>query len=151
MSLSIAWYSLYVAVIVILVFWFIFFRFFYASSACIYPEFKQLETNVSLKESDAWPAEVCCWFFELLVQVILVIHLKILRLAGIYLIFDFYSHKMHMGWRSLQQKSYASIITRILELSAALGDSITYMVLMGHGRVCSWLHCKFLQLLYLSQ
>ena len=34
-------------------------RFFYASSACIYPEFKQLDTNVSLKESDAWPAEVC--------------------------------------------------------------------------------------------
>jgi len=32
-------------------------RFFYASSACIYPEFKQLETVVSLKESDAWPAE----------------------------------------------------------------------------------------------
>ncbi|GAU11629.1 hypothetical protein TSUD_346210 [Trifolium subterraneum] len=31
--------------------------FFYASSACIYPEFKQLETNVSLKEADAWPAE----------------------------------------------------------------------------------------------
>ena len=39
------------------------FRFFYASSACIYPEFKQLETtNVSLKESDAWPAEVCSRF-----------------------------------------------------------------------------------------
>lgn len=37
----------------------ILFRFFYASSACIYPEFKQLETNVSLKEADAWPAEVC--------------------------------------------------------------------------------------------
>jgi 2C-methyl-D-erythritol 2,4-cyclodiphosphate synthase len=32
-------------------------RFFYASSACIYPKFKQLETNVSLKESDAGPAE----------------------------------------------------------------------------------------------
>ncbi|KAL9250558.1 GDP-mannose 3,5-epimerase 2-like protein [Drosera capensis] len=33
-------------------------RFFYASSACIYPEFKQLETtNVSLKKADAWPAE----------------------------------------------------------------------------------------------
>ncbi|XP_042939504.1 GDP-mannose 3,5-epimerase 1-like [Carya illinoinensis] len=30
-------------------------RFFCASSACIYPEFKQLETNVNLKESDAWP------------------------------------------------------------------------------------------------
>lgn len=38
-------------------------RFFYASSACIYPEFKQLDTNVSLKESDAWPAEVS--FFPL--------------------------------------------------------------------------------------
>lgn len=36
-------------------------RFFYASSACIYPEGKQLETdlggNSGLKESDAWPAE----------------------------------------------------------------------------------------------
>eukprot|EP00271_Cylindrocystis_brebissonii_P001262 TRINITY_DN1157_c0_g2_i1.p1 TRINITY_DN1157_c0_g2~~TRINITY_DN1157_c0_g2_i1.p1 ORF type:complete len:378 (-),score=84.66 TRINITY_DN1157_c0_g2_i1:488-1621(-) len=33
-------------------------RLFYASSACIYPEFKQLETDiVALKESDAWPAE----------------------------------------------------------------------------------------------
>eukprot|EP00270_Netrium_digitus_P017616 TRINITY_DN650_c0_g1_i2.p1 TRINITY_DN650_c0_g1~~TRINITY_DN650_c0_g1_i2.p1 ORF type:complete len:376 (+),score=48.58 TRINITY_DN650_c0_g1_i2:77-1204(+) len=33
-------------------------RFFYASSACIYPEFRQLDTdNVNLKESDAWPAE----------------------------------------------------------------------------------------------
>ena len=35
-------------------------RFFYASSACIYPEGKQLETEVEgggLKESDAWPAE----------------------------------------------------------------------------------------------
>ncbi|CAM6097523.1 unnamed protein product [Calypogeia fissa] len=33
-------------------------RFFYASSACIYPEYKQLDTAcVSLKESDAWPAE----------------------------------------------------------------------------------------------
>lgn len=38
-------------------------RFFYASSACIYPEFKQLDTsNVSLKESDAWPAEVSAEF-----------------------------------------------------------------------------------------
>ncbi|KAI5008160.1 hypothetical protein ZWY2020_009208 [Hordeum vulgare] len=31
--------------------------FFYASSACIYPEFKQLETVVSLKEVDAWHVE----------------------------------------------------------------------------------------------
>jgi hypothetical protein len=36
-------------------------RFFYASSACIYPEHKQLETEVEgggLKEGDAWPAQV---------------------------------------------------------------------------------------------
>lgn len=35
-------------------------RFFYASSACIYPEFKQLDTTVEgggLKEADAWPAQ----------------------------------------------------------------------------------------------
>lgn len=35
-------------------------RFFYASSACIYPEHKQLDTTVEgggLKESDAWPAQ----------------------------------------------------------------------------------------------
>lgn len=35
-------------------------RFFYASSACIYPEGKQLETEVEgggLKEDDAWPAQ----------------------------------------------------------------------------------------------
>jgi len=32
-------------------------RFFYSSSACIYPEFKQTdEANPGLKESDAWPA-----------------------------------------------------------------------------------------------
>ncbi|GBG79115.1 hypothetical protein CBR_g28830 [Chara braunii] len=32
-------------------------RFFYASSACIYPEFRQLQTDdVSLREEDAWPA-----------------------------------------------------------------------------------------------
>ena len=36
-------------------------RFFYASSACIYPEYKQLDTEVEgggLKEEDAWPAQV---------------------------------------------------------------------------------------------
>jgi len=35
-------------------------RFFYASSACIYPEFRQLGTEIEgggLKESDAWPAQ----------------------------------------------------------------------------------------------
>ncbi|KAJ6234906.1 intein-containing gdp-mannose 3 precursor [Anaeramoeba flamelloides] len=33
-------------------------RLFYSSSACVYPNYKQLGTeNVSLKEKDAWPAE----------------------------------------------------------------------------------------------
>jgi len=33
-------------------------RFFYSSSACVYPEYKQTETAVAaLKESDAWPAQ----------------------------------------------------------------------------------------------
>jgi len=34
-------------------------RFFYASSACIYPEFKQTDTEMmaGLKEADAWPAQ----------------------------------------------------------------------------------------------
>lgn len=33
-------------------------RFFYASSACAYPEFKQMELDSpALKESDAWPAQ----------------------------------------------------------------------------------------------
>ena len=36
-------------------------RFFYASSACIYPENRQLNTEVEgggLKEEHAWPAQV---------------------------------------------------------------------------------------------
>ena len=36
-------------------------RFWYASSACIYPEYKQLDENLEgasgLKEEDAWPAQ----------------------------------------------------------------------------------------------
>jgi len=33
-------------------------RFFYSSSACVYPEYKQVsEENPGLKEADAWPAE----------------------------------------------------------------------------------------------
>lgn len=33
-------------------------RFFYASSACIYPEYKQLTEDIAgLKEEDAWPAQ----------------------------------------------------------------------------------------------
>ena len=37
-------------------------RFFYASSACIYPENRQLNTEIEgggLKEEHAWPAQVC--------------------------------------------------------------------------------------------
>ncbi|CAN6726104.1 unnamed protein product [Malus baccata var. baccata] len=33
-------------------------KFFFAFSVCIYPETKQLDTNVILEESDAWPAEI---------------------------------------------------------------------------------------------
>ena len=36
-------------------------RFFYASSACIYPENRQLNTEIEgggLKEEHAWPAQV---------------------------------------------------------------------------------------------
>lgn len=43
------------------------FRFFYASSACIYPENKQLDTEVEgggLKENDAWPAQVSFMAFQ---------------------------------------------------------------------------------------
>ena len=35
-------------------------RFFYASSACIYPEYSQLDTQIEgggLKEAEAWPAQ----------------------------------------------------------------------------------------------
>ena len=32
-------------------------HFFYASSACVYPDFLQRREHVSLKESDAWPAD----------------------------------------------------------------------------------------------
>ena len=32
-------------------------RFFYASSACVYPDYLQTETQVSLAEVDAWPAD----------------------------------------------------------------------------------------------
>jgi hypothetical protein len=75
--------------------------------------------------------------FLLFVLVMLVIHLHT-RVRVIVLNFmTFFSHKMHMGWRSLQQKCSASIITKILELSAALGGSITFMALMVHGKVCS--------------
>ncbi|KAM2039041.1 hypothetical protein ACFX1T_012527 [Malus domestica] len=33
-------------------------KFLFAFSVCIYPETKQLDTNVILEESDAWPAEI---------------------------------------------------------------------------------------------
>lgn len=111
------------------------FRFFYASSACIYPEFKQLETtNVSLKESDAWPAEVC-------VTLMIIIHMffekdnESLLLDDILSFLMLYSPKMLMVWRNLQRRSCASITTKILESSAALEGSITFTVLLEHGKV----------------
>lgn len=44
-------------------------RFFYASSACIYPENRQLNTEVEgggLKEEHAWPAQVQAWTLRVL-------------------------------------------------------------------------------------
>lgn len=118
-------------------------RFFYASSACIYPEFKQLETtNVSLKESDAWPAEVFIYLafdnlgfklMKLMLCIIVVISLK-----------------THMGWKNLLLKSYANITPKILELNAGLEGSITYMVLLAHGKVAFFMHSgqKYKLLIY---
>ncbi|RZS24259.1 hypothetical protein BHM03_00057312 [Ensete ventricosum] len=100
-------------------------RFFYASSACIYPEFKQLETNVSLKESDAWPAEVSCQNIK---------HLGILQPRNPNS-FAACSLKMLMAWRSWQPKSCASTTTKISASSAASEGSITSMVPSGHGKV----------------
>jgi len=40
-----------------------------------------------------------------------------------------------MDWRSLQRKSCASITPKTLELNAVLEDSITFMVLLEHGKV----------------
>ena len=114
-------------------------RFFYASSACIYPEFKQLETNVSLKESDAWPAEVC--------SVLVIKHLwshvdhfvNILPLYAFY--FPTFSLKMLMAWRSLQPRSYASIIPRTSASNVGLAVSITSMAHLEHGKVILSLRC----------
>ncbi|CAK8534718.1 unnamed protein product [Lathyrus sativus] len=58
-----------------------------------------------------------------------------LSFIRVFNVMTFSSHKMLMDWRSLQQKSYASTITKILELSVALGGSITYMALSEHGKV----------------
>lgn len=108
-------------------------RFFYASSACIYPEFKQLETNVSLKESDAWPAEVC--------PVLVIKHfwshvghfINISPFRAYY--FPTFSLKMLMAWRSLLPRSYASIIPRTLASNVGLAVSITSMAHSEHGKV----------------
>ena len=49
-------------------------RFFYASSACVYPEYKQLDPeNNGLKEADAWPAQpqVCSYILSCLFEFLL--------------------------------------------------------------------------------
>ncbi|KAJ6757342.1 GDP-MANNOSE 3'5'-EPIMERASE [Salix koriyanagi] len=50
------------------------------------------------------------------------------------------SPKMLMAWRSLQRKSCASITPKTLELNAALEGSITFMVLLEHGKVAGRRH-----------
>lgn len=125
--------------------WFMFHccRFFYASSACIYPEFKQLETsNVSLKESDAWPAEVRV-FCGLAVVIPRFKNWGLVQYyqneAEIWFCYLFVSRKMLMIWRSLLPKSCASITPKISELNAELECSITFMVLLEPGKVTSQL------------
>lgn len=87
---------------------------------------------MSLKESDAWPAEVC-------VTLLIIIYMFLQKDNSSFLRDDIllmlYSLKMLMVWRNLQLRSCASITTKILELSAALEGSITFMVLLEHGKV----------------
>lgn len=59
------------------------------------------------------------------------------------MVFIEFSLKMHMGWRSLRQRSYASIIIRILELNVVLAGSTTFMAPLGLGRVCLELNFIF--------
>ena len=118
-------------------------RFFYASSACVYPEYKQLDPeNNGLKEADAWPAQPqvrsplvdsnsnryhCCCSFFFFVQPFLCFEMRMQSPATV--------TRMHMGWRSSHLRNCASTTTLTSLLSAVLLDSTTFMVHTEHGRV----------------
>ena len=79
-------------------------RYLYTSSACIYPEYKQLDTNVTpLKESDAYPAQPQdAYGWEKLVTERLCTHYRedykletrIVRFHNIF------GERGHLGWRA---------------------------------------------------
>ena len=53
-----------------------------------------------------------------------------------------------MVWRNLQRRSCASITTKILGLSAALEGSITFTVLLEHGKVLQTKQNSFQELFF---
>jgi len=91
-------------------------RFFYSSSACIYPEYKQTdEANPGLKESDAWPAqpqdaygleklvsEECCKWY----QKDWGIEFRIARFHNIY--------GTHGTWKGGREKAPAAFVRKVL-------------------------------------
>jgi len=91
-------------------------RFFYSSSACIYPENKQTdEANPGLKESDAWPAqpqdaygleklvsEECCKWY----QKDWGIEFRIARFHNIY--------GTHGTWKGGREKAPAAFVRKVL-------------------------------------
>lgn len=91
---------------------------------------------MSLKESDAWPAEVLKFYF--LVDKSQKMYSDLIKDNFFFLCVEC-SLKMLMAWRSWPPKNCASITTRILGLSVVLDGSITYMAHLEHGKVYSCL------------
>jgi len=91
-------------------------RFFYSSSACIYPEGKQLDTeNPGLRESDAWPAQPQdAYGLEKLVSEEMAIHysndfgieVRIARFHNIY--------GPHGTWKGGREKAPAAFLRKAL-------------------------------------
>ncbi|GIL74086.1 hypothetical protein Vretimale_4953 [Volvox reticuliferus] len=106
-------------------------RFFYASSACIYPEFKQLDTQVEgggLKEADAWPAQPQdAYGLEKLVTEELCMHygkdfdidVRIARFHNIY--------GPHGTWKGGREKAPAAFCRKVL-------TSTTEIEMWGDGK-----------------
>jgi len=104
-------------------------RFFYSSSACIYPEYKQTEEdNPGLKESDAWPAqpqdaygleklvsEECCKYY----QKDWGIEFRIARFHNIY--------GTHGTWKGGREKAPAAFVRKVL-------CSEKYFDMWGNGK-----------------
>lgn len=105
-------------------------RFFYASSACIYPEYKQLDTEVEgggLKEEDAWPAQVQSFGRYPTAAALLPTHFP-------------NSRKTRTAWRSWPARSFPSTTTRILAWNAESHVSTTSTAPTARGRVAAKRH-----------